>query len=306
MNIPFKHFIKHPIKDVFKNTIQNFKAIARYKNYDSNDGRFVNPPNDYRIVFIDEFKEKLNTEVWRLGQEWGQFHPAHLHQYYDVEGKLVYITDEGLSLDLKNEPNVFKKINLEKWQQNEWNLPDEFTIPVGVGLVATKNSWQYGWFESWIKLPKGESYWNAFWLSGVNGWPPEIDIFEGYSNHGPKYDKYLLFDKFLKVENWRIQPNLHYGDIDGGTKDHYRSYNVPIADVTERFVQYVCHWEKDFIRIYYDGLLILECTDDKVLKWFNRNHDKMNIIINHGLHQDKPENPNNSSMVIRSVKVYQK
>ena len=63
----------------------------------------------------------------------------------------------------------------------------------------------------------------------------------------------------------RIQPNLHYGVVEDGTKEMYGSYDVAVADCTDRLVQYVCHWEKDFIRIYYDGALVFETTDQKIL-----------------------------------------
>lgn len=305
MNISLKHFIKHIFKDSIKNWIQSVKSIIRLITYKPGKVRLVEPPANYKLIFNDDFKGQLNTNTWRLGQAWGDFHPGHLHQYYDTSGEMVYTTNDGLSLDLKNKPKHYIKSELPDWRRaNE--LPDEFTIPTGIGLVTTIDSWQYGWFEGWIKLPKGQSYWNAFWLSGVNNWPPEIDIFEGYSEVGNKYDKYLIFNKLFKVSNWKIQPNIHYGRHTEGTKDNYISFNSPVADVTERFVQYVCHWEKDFIRIYYDGLLILECTDQNILKWFNGSDDKMNIIINHGLHSSKPENPDESTMIVKSIKIYQK
>jgi beta-glucanase (GH16 family) len=298
--IPLNHFTKHKFKDAFKNSVQNTKAVLR--KLVKGKSRLVQPPKDYKLVFEDNFTT-LDESKWKLGQAWGDFHPEHLYQYYDITGELVYTTSEGLSLDLRKKPKHYIKADLPTWRQTE-KMPDEFTIPVGVGLVTTLDSWQWGWFESEIKLPKGEAYWPAFWLSGVNTWPPEIDIFEAYSDKGAYYNNKLL--KLFNVKDWKIQPNIHWGDTNNGTKEQYGSYNSPVNDVTERFVQYVCHWERDFIRIYYDGLLILECTDKKVLDWFNRQSDKMNIIINHGLHSAKVINPDESSMIIKYVKVYQK
>ena len=49
------------------------------------------------------------------------------------------------------------------------------------GTLSTRSSWAqtYGYFEIRAKLPEGPGHWPAFWLlSAVNGWPPEIDIFE--------------------------------------------------------------------------------------------------------------------------------
>jgi len=49
------------------------------------------------------------------------------------------------------------------------------------GSLSTFSSWSqtYGYFEMRARLPEGRGHWSAFWLvPSVNGWPPEIDIFE--------------------------------------------------------------------------------------------------------------------------------
>jgi hypothetical protein len=107
-------------------------------------------------------------------------------------------------------------------------------------------------------------------MGGAYKWPPEIDIFEGFSNDG-EYNRM----KFPKLKNVKIQPNLHYGNVNQNTKDDYGAYDVPVFDATKRFVQYVCHWEKDFIKIYYDGNLIFETKDKDILKWYNNETDKI-------------------------------
>lgn len=226
---------KHIIKDTINNLLYRFKAIYRSLSY-KGEIRKVDPPEGYSLSFEDDFKTHLNTEVWRYGQPWGDFHPDGLYQYYDTDGKLSYTSKDGLTLELKNTPKKYVKSELPEWRRAP-NLPDEFTIPTGIGLVTSKIGWKYGWFESWIKLPKGQTYWPAFWFSGLDTWPPEIDVFEGYTDNGPEYN-----GKFGLVKSNRIQPNLHYGKLQDGTKEMYGPYNVAIADPTERFVQYVCHW----------------------------------------------------------------
>jgi beta-glucanase (GH16 family) len=232
------NFVKHKISDSFVNLKTNL--VNRLKiSY----GKPILPPQNYSEVFSDEFNSPLDKNKWRYGQPWGEFHPNDTHQYYDNDGTLSYVSPQGLVLELRKKPKTFFKRDLPDWLIKD-NLPDEINIPVGVGMVTTKNSWRYGWFEGWIQLPKGQSYWNAFWLTALKTWPPEIDIFEGYSEEGPEYS-------VGGFKNRKIQPNLHYGVVENGTKKMYSPFNNTVRDVTERFVQYVCHWEKDFIRIYY-------------------------------------------------------
>ena len=292
---------KHPIREYVKNYKLRYKSYLQYK-LNNNTDRGILPPLSYKKVFYDGFNTQLDLDKWRLGQPWGNFHPSDLKQHYDIDGKETYISKENhLVLELRNRPLHVVKSELPEWRQNE-EMEDEFTIPYAVGLVTTKESWQYGWFEAEIKLPKGTPLWPAFWLSGENGWPPEIDIFEAYSMHGDDYDGKFLFRERPHV---KIQPNLHYGVVEEGTKEMYGAYDVPVFNATDRFVQYACWWEKNFIRIYYDGVMVFECTNPEILKWYNRESDKQFIIINNGVY-DKDSTPNECAMEIRKVAVYQK
>jgi hypothetical protein len=291
------NFAKHKFLDSWVNLKSNISNRLWYKKYNGDSG-VLTPPSEYSSVFIDEFKTALNLQEWRYGMPWGDFHPTSPHQYYDNDGTLSYVSKEGLVLELKKIPKIYKKSDLPDWRQ-PLKMDDEFTIPVGVGLVTTKQSWKYGWFEATIKLPKGMSYWPALWLSGLETWPPEIDIFEGYSHESPLYNH-------KNTPHRNIQPNLHYGVVEDGTKKMYGSFNNTIHGATDRFVQYVCHWEKDFIKIYYDGRLVFQCTEPKILEWFNKPNSHQYLIINHGLHEHHTDNPDESAMIIKSVKIYQK
>jgi len=304
MNFNIPMLWKHNFKEALKNNLRLIKAEKHASSFDGEE-RAVFVPNDYKIIFEDDFDAPLNKDKWRYAMPWGDFHPQSLHQYYDNNGTLSYVASEGLVLELRNIPKTWKKSELPDWRQTS-EMPEEFTIPTGVGFVSTKNTWQYGWFEAWVQLPEGQSYWPAYWLSGLASWPPEIDIFEGYSHLGSKYEGYKLLDRFFKSPNRKIRPNIHYGSLEEGNKSSYESYDVPVAKCTDRFVQYVCHWEKDFIKIYYDGILVMEIKDPKILYWFNKPDAQQYVIFNHGLHQDYPNNPDESAMIIRSFKVLQK
>ena len=303
--ITLKHFLRHGFVESFKNLVNCLKAYGRILGFNKGVTTKIHPPLGYTQVFYDGFTSKLNRNNWRYGQPWGDFHPGSLHQYYDTDGTLSYVSPSGLILELRKIPKSYKKSEIPEWRKSP-SMPEEFTIPVGVGFVSSKDSWRYGWFEALIKLPNGQSYWPAFWLTGENGWPPEIDILEAYSEIGPSYEGKLLFNKFFKKKDVKIQPNLHYGKIELNNKRDYGSYNAPVHLCTERVVQYVCHWESDFIKIYYDGILVMETRNQEVLKWFNEKYKRMYVCLNHGLHQDHTENPKESCMIVRSFRVWQK
>jgi len=296
--------LKHKFRDIILNVFRVFKAYIHLKKY-KGENRSVSPPSDYKTIFEDKFEnDSINTNVWRYGQIWGDFHPNEPYQYYDDRGDLAHVSSEGLVLELRNKPKTYIKSQLPEWRRTP-EMPEVLTIQTGVGMLSTKEAWQYGWFEAWIKLPKGQSYLPAFWLTGLNSWPPEIDILEAPSTKGPEYEGNFLF---WKIKNKKIQPNLHYGKMESGTLGMYGAYDVPVADCTKRFVQYVCHWESNFIRIYYDGIMIFETTDKKILKWYNGERDQMFVVLNHAKSKKNPPDrlPDESDMIVKSFRVCQK
>lgn len=291
---------KHPIKESINNLLLRLKAFKLYKKT-LNGSRGIMVPQGYGKVFGDDFEGKLDTNKWRYGQPWGNFHPEYLNQHYDLKGKDTFISKfHGLVLRLRRRVLKVVQSDLPKWKHNK-SLPSRFIIPYSVGLITSKKSWKYGWFSAEIKLPSGKNLWPAFWLCGENSWPPEIDIFEGYTKDSDDYEGKFLFKKRPHV---RIQPNLHYGDLKNDTKAQYGPKNVPVYNATNRYVQYVCWWEEDFIRIYYDGMKVFECTNPEVLKWFNKENAQQYIVLNNGA-EDK-QNPSESEMYVKNVKVYQR
>lgn len=290
-----------------KDKLVNFRLRAKAKKWAKSwqgEVRAAQPPPGYQLVFNDDFSQGLNRENWRLTPVWGDFHADNLTMYYDTTGDMSPTTEQGLQLWIRNQPKSWERDQLPLWRQRA-SMPPIITIPVGIGMIHSQQSWQGGWFEAWIRLPQGQPYWTAFWMSGDKSWPPEIDIFEAYSHIGDQYHDKTLFGK--KRPNRKIQPNLHWGRVVDGTKDQWGANDVEVAECTERLVQYACLWERDRIEIYYDGIKVFQCTDSKILQWYNNQTSSQNIIIGHGYHKDYAHIiPNENYMLVREVKVYQK
>lgn len=273
------------------------------------------PPKDYELVFEDKFDSNSLSSEWRHGQPWGFFHTKQLYWYWSE--KAVVPTKDGLVLENKHLPlTVFKK-DLPWWQKQKsfsgdishfeplygnrrpsrakqapTSLPDEFILPWASGLISSKRTFKFGWIEAMIKLPKEEMQWSAFWTSGSQSWPPEIDIFEAYTDQD--------------VEAIKVQPNVHFRtrtNIQTGISD-YGAPSISVKDPADRFVQYAVHWTEDFIKFYYDGVLVQVCNTPEILK---DNAAPQYIIINNGLKQPtKEHSPTEGKMLVKDLKVFQR
>lgn len=291
------------MKEKCKNILLRVKSKWRY--FTNKEHKIIAPPENYRQVFEDTFTGEL-TEKWSLSQDWGSFHPEKTYQYYNENGQCAHNSLVGLRLLTLYNPKEIIKSELPEWKLKDplmKALPDKFTIPNEIGLVKTNTSWKYGWFEATIKLPMGNDLWPAFWLTGMTSWPPEIDIFEAYSTDiGYKFDKRWFFKK---RSNWNIQPNLHWGVEGESSREMLGGKAYPVRRATDVFIQYVVHWEKDFIKIYYGGNLVVEITDQEKLKWFNKENSDQRIILNNGTNKNFDQT-HLSVMVVKNVKVFQR
>jgi len=251
-----------------------FLSITRYIL--GIESKSVFPPKDYKLVFEEDFK-KLDPEIWGVGLPWGVVSENWL-MYYDNTPDCV-VANDMLHLYTKYKPKEFDS---------------RVTIPFGVGAIFSKQLWQYGWFEIEAQLPEGKNLWPAIWLTGA--WPPEIDIMEAYSENGSG-----MKSKYMGLEDWKIQPNLHFGEPDSMMR--FGADNHPIQEATNKIVKYTLHWTKDFIKIYYDGHLILKTTSPKLLEWYNKENDPMSLLLNNGVMDRCADD---STFKVKSVKIFQK
>ena len=291
-----KHYLQRSVINNIRNFWFGFRLWQRNNRNTQPQPGPAGPPSDYSLIFQDKFTE-LNWEAWRTGHPWGRNvhtdwqwkwwpHRSELTKYPMVE-----TTEAGLQLHLKKFKRTFSKSMLPRWQMK--NAPESWSADWAMGCISSRKAYKFGWFEAEIKIPKGQGQWAAFWLSGQNSWPPEIDVFETYGRKaGARID---------------IKPNVHFGSSSNDWREGKRDFGqakIQVKDASERWVKYAVHWTADFIRFYYDGYLVQECTIPAALK---QNADLQYIILNHGC--ENPErlgfDPTEGTMHVRNVKVYQ-
>ncbi len=133
---------------------------------------------------------------------------------------------------------------------------------VGVVSIQNKVYNKNCFIEGSFKQPESPiGYWNAFWLTGRDSWPPEIDIFETLSSkYGEKAwhtaihgegDKNNLFGKSSK-DNINITTGYHTFSMD---------------------------WGYDYIKFYVDGKCFQRAHNNATLN-FQKN---LRLILNTGI-----------------------
>jgi beta-glucanase (GH16 family) len=252
------------------------KERDKLRPFDAND-------SNWQLVFEDNF-DSLNTQKWRLGQAWGEFHPEVRHQYYSKE--MIFTKDGYLHLKGEYAPKKFK--------YNDSLIE----IPLAIGLINSDISFQqkYGYFEIRSKNPKGAATWPAFWLTGAHKWPPEIDIFEMYGRNG-------------KNSIHKQYASIHYGQSNTKSRG-FLSRKIKLNNTTDTlFHTYACEWNPQYIKFYTDGVPVAFIHLNKRLQqWMD---DEMVIVINNSfeekyLHHFKNMKHIGNDFVVDYVKVYKK
>lgn len=232
---------------------------------------------DYKIKFYDDFKTGY-SEKWDDQDHQGlpPYHPANMLQWYDPS--LISQNEEGISFGAVVKPKYFPEIDT--------------TIPNADCSVRSKASWKYGIFIFSAKMNSGTYLWPALWLSGRYSWPPEIDLLEGYSDNTTDFHKNKKLKSCVHISNEEETDTESSGA---------RTHRLP-NKVTEEFIEYVIWWEKDFIKLYYNGYLVRKITDVDILAGM---FEEQRIIIGTGI-QERFNTDNITPMVVNKIAVYQK
>jgi len=132
--------------------------------------------------------------------------------------------------------------------------------PYESGMIRSKQTFRYGYFEARVKLPKGKGLWPAFWLNsdfdehGRLAWPPEIDIFE-YAPNGAEEKPNMIHANVAVAKTTRAEDGtVSYADPEFNQRWNY--YKAPF-DLTDDWHTFGLLWTADSATMYLDGKKML-------------------------------------------------
>ena len=203
---------------------------------------------------------------WITEERWGKIHPEKSYVWYD-ESAVVSKSDTEISLLSKYSPKYFEDIDVES--------------KMGIGLISCTHKFDYGRFDLEVMLPDLPFSWAAFWMWSWSDWPPEIDVFEAYSDKIGSYEL-SKWSKFFKKQNSRLETNVHVRE--SGVKLDFPKKPNKFSDIDLRyeFNKYSVVWLPESISFYINDKLIRVIDDYAIVSQF-ANH-KLNVVINNSLY----------------------
>ena len=169
------------------------------------------------------------------------------------------------------------------------------------GMLRSKWTGKYGYFECRMKVPSGRGMWPAFWLNPQDGkWPPEIDVVEIVNN-----------GRDTTLGSFHYLHGKYAGEPASGSTllDHDQAYH-PGFDYAKDFHTFAVEWTPSVVRHYVDDLLVVE----RPYQW---RHDDgsdggpAHILVNLAVGGKWPGNPTSaadfpSKLIIQYIRVWQK
>ena len=151
----------------------------------------------------------------------------------------------------------------------------------GAGYAVSETVFRHGRFEICARLPKGPWLWPAFWGISPLMWPPEVDMFEGYSNAKGSYRKFQWLNPLAK---WAVCTNAFYGA--SGRQAGARQHRQLRPDPAETFEFYWLEWRLKYMAIGMGNHEVRRFTESRLLEPFDAHGLK--IVINNAVRNDAP------------------
>ncbi len=214
------------------------------------------------VLFSDDFNRYSISSNWKKSMYWSGplFNPEVPSSGYYSPDNFTF-TDSTVRLWTRYQPKDFYR---EKYN-------DTVTINYSIGLLDL-----YPWVirgndlitdfmvECRAKMPAGKREWPAFWLTGYEQWPPEIDVFEYWNDSTGQFTTnfhYSQRDRYRQAQQ-KHRMTIPY-------KDDFHTYGLKVFN--------------DRMEFYFDGFLY------RRLRSVNQYLHKLTVILQNGIHDD-PDN----------------
>jgi len=196
-----------------------------------------------------------------------EFQGNQQHQWFG-EDCVSILADGTLALDARYNPKTFTEAG------------KQYTAEIECGCFTAKDTFFHGKFEICAKLPYGKWLWPAFWLTGAKTWPPEIDIFEGYSD-GKK--SYRAFQWSRPCTKYAVKTNA-WKNVYPDHKQFGAQQHKATKDPDDKWNYFTMSWTPTYVKLYYNGKLVRTFEDMKLLDQMNE--QGMRVILNNGCADD--------------------
>ncbi len=196
----------------------------------------------------DEFEaDTLDTQTWSYWYGWSRSIFSQKEQQYYTDGKNLELKNGYLNLFATHEDTTARMV--------DW-LPDSDSMILDgrfyglnkqlfhytAGMIQSRKTYRYGYFEMRFRIPEEKGYWPAFWLYG--GTPnEEIDWMELKTEkknaiHVGRHSQKKEENKIRKVFRKRWWGDWVYfkGDLSKG-------YHVIAGEWTPEYVKYFLNGE---------------------------------------------------------------
>lgn len=216
---------------------------------------------------------------WRQDMPGGEkIHPDTPYRYYHYCSTFKF--NDNLLLSVLKKPQ-----RVGRWDGNTYDCK------YACGLVRSEECFSYGTYTLYCSLPKGANLHSAFWLTNEKTWPPEIDIFEGYSNaFGGYWTPSISPHKPIVKQGYAIETNVHYNTEDDKTNIGATGCGInTLLNPASEINKYSLEWTPEYIIIRYNGNIVRYVDDRQNWPLFRQlnEHPQMYVIFNNVIHKNR-------------------
>lgn len=265
------HYRPRPSSGLSEPAAISGKGYRLVKNWDFETG--IRSLDVLRQEFYTRFIYS-NGQLDHLNDEWSRYRDNNNHMFEAGGLALVARVPDGMSLAPGN---------------------------VESGMLRSKWSGQYGYFEARIMVPPGVGTWPAFWLNPQDmTWPPEIDVVEIVNNGGSTTTK----NSYHFVHGLDEKLPAKYSVI---TDEWGRYY--PGFDYAANYHTFAVEWTPEYVRHYVDDVLVVE----RPFRWLHNDSTSgggAHVLLNLAIGGNWPGAPVTDTfpakLLIKYVRVWQK